>query len=119
MSIYSQNILEHYKEPQNKGKIENCDCEKKQVNRSCWDQIKIFLKYDWDKIEKFTFEWEGCAISIASASMLTEELPWMSKEEILKLWLEDVKDLLWVEIWANRIKCAILALETVQDCLKK
>ena len=121
MSIYSQNILEHYKEPQNKWRLETCDCEKKQVNRSCGDQITVFVKLtgNWEEIEKVTFDWEGCAISIAAASMLSEELPWMKVEKVLKLWLEEIKDLLWVEIWANRIKCSLLALETIQSCLKK
>lgn len=119
MSIYSQNILEHYKYPQNKCEMISPDHTCENTNRSCWDSIVVYLKIEWDKINEIKFTWNWCAISMATASILSEELIWMTKEEILKLKLEDIEELIQVKIWANRIKCALLAISAIQECLKK
>ena len=119
MSIYSQNILEHYKNPQNKKRMDDADISEENANRSCWDQIKVYLKIKDNKLEKLSFEWDWCAVSMASASILTEELIWMKAKEVLLLWLEDIQDMLWIEVWANRIKCSLLALESLQKGIKK
>ncbi len=121
MSLYSQIILEHYKYPQNKGKIDIPDCELENVNRSCWDEIIVYLKLDKNKkkIKEIKFEASGCAISVATASLLSEELIWIDVKEVFKMEIVDIEELLWTKIWANRIKCAVLALRTIQECLKK
>lgn len=121
MSIYSQNILEHYKSPKNKKKMSKPDIKEENINRSCWDSIIVYIKMNDDKntIKSMTFEWQWCSISMATASILTEELLWMTKEEILNLELKDIEEILWINVWANRIKCALLALNTVKECLKK
>lgn len=120
MSIYSQIILEHYKYPQNKGEILDPDCELENINRSCWDEIKVYIKLDEDEkiVQDIKFEWTGCAISMATASLLSEELIWLKKKEVFLLELKDIEDLIWTKIWANRIKCALLALGAIQACLK-
>ena len=120
MSLYSQNILEHYKYPQNKGKMKTFDSSSENMNRSCWDSIIVYIKI-WDNnlLEKIKFEWDGCAISMATASILSEELIWLEKEEILKLNIKDIEELLWTNIWANRINCALLALGAIKESLNK
>lgn len=120
MSIYSQNIIEHYKFPQNKRKMKNFHSKKENINRSCWDSIVIYLKMEDDNetIKQITFEWNWCSISMATASILSDELIWMKRLEVLSLELKDIENILWINIWANRIKCAMLSLSTIKECLK-
>lgn len=119
MSIYSQNILEHYKNPSNFWEKKDCDCIKSQENRSCWDTVKIFLDFDWKSVKKMQFSWKWCAISMACSSILSEEIIWMSFDEVLKLKLEDIEDMIWLKLWVWRIKCWTLALETLKSAVKE
>ncbi len=121
MSIISQNILEHYKYPKNKKEMGNPDAVAESVNRSCWDSVKMFVKFEKDKktIKEISFVWNWCSVSIACASMLTEELIWESVANIDKIELNDIEEMLWIKIWANRIKCATLALNTIKEAINK
>jgi nitrogen fixation protein NifU and related proteins len=118
VNLYQQNIIDHYKNPRNKGSIENADFVVYEVNTLCGDGLKFFIKLDKTKqsISDVKFEGEGCAISQASASMLSEEIKGMSVEELKNdVNKEFVLDLLGVEVNPARLKCALLGLE----CLKK
>lgn len=118
MNLYQQNIIDHYKNPRNRGEIENADFVVYEVNTLCGDGLKFFIKLDnkKEKVEDVKFEGEGCAISQASASMLTEELKGMSLEEVKKNINKDfILEMLGVEINPARLKCALLSLE----CVKK
>ncbi|HEY7506751.1 MAG TPA: SUF system NifU family Fe-S cluster assembly protein, partial [Nitrososphaera sp.] len=70
--IYREIILDHYRNPRNKGKISSPDVSIHDSNPLCGDEIDIHLKVEGDKIKDIKFEGRGCAISQASASMLTE-----------------------------------------------
>lgn len=118
MDIYKENIINHYKNPRNKGNLEDADCVVHEINTLCGDALKFYLKFDEkkEKIIDIKFEGEGCAISQATASMLTEEIKGMTLEELKKKVNKDfILDLLGVEINPARLKCALLSLE----CLKK
>ena len=120
MSIYSQNILEHYKSQKNKWVIKNADHVHENINRSCWDEITIYIKVNKkeESIEEIKFEWHWCAISMWVASMISEELVWLKIEDVEALWLNDIEDIVWIKIWANRIKCALLAIDTIKKALQ-
>lgn len=113
--IYREIILDHYRNPRNKGKIQNPDVSIHDSNPLCGDEIDIHLKVDGDKIKDIKFEGRGCAISQASASMLTEM--------VLNKPLTSVKDLTKDDILENiglttlgpaRIKCALLSLKVLK-----
>ena len=113
--IYREIILDHYRNPRNKGKIQNPDVSIHDSNPLCGDEIDIHLKVEGDKIRDIKFEGRGCAISQASASMLTEMV--MNKQ------LTSVKDLTKDDILENigltslgpaRIKCALLSLKVLK-----
>ena len=70
--IYREMILDHYRNPRNKGKIEEPDVRIHDSNPLCGDEISIDLKVEGDTIKDIKFDGRGCAISQASASMLTE-----------------------------------------------
>jgi nitrogen fixation protein NifU and related proteins len=113
--IYREIILDHYRNPRNKGKLPQADVSTHDSNPLCGDEIDIHLKVEQGKIKDIKFEGRGCAISQASASMLTEMV--MDKP------LTAVKDLAKDDILENiglmnlgpaRIKCALLSLKVLK-----
>ncbi|AKH98568.1 iron-sulfur cluster assembly scaffold protein [Halanaeroarchaeum sulfurireducens] len=115
--MYRQQILDHYKNPRNYGSLEEPDFSHGGHNPSCGDQIEfdVALADDGETVERVAFEGEGCAISQASASMLSRKLPGMTLDEIDAMDRDDVLDMLGVDISPMRIKCAVLAEKVVQD----
>ena len=114
--IYKENIIDHYKHPHNKGKIDHNKTHR-ELNTSCGDELTIYLNVKNNIIENISFEGHGCAISQASVSMLTDKLKGMTIEETLKLNKDDILELLGIPISIVRMKCALLSLKTVQGAL--
>lgn len=112
--FYRENILDHYRHPRNKGHLENPDIHYHDVNPFCGDEITIELKVEDGHIVEAAFDGKGCAISQASASMLTEELVGMTLEEVRKLDKDYIIDLLGIPIGPVRLKCALLSLKVVK-----
>ena len=117
-SLYQENILEHYKHPHNHGRIEGFDVKHKGVNVSCGDDLTLYLKWGaGGKLKNVSFEGFGCAISQSGASMLTDKVKGMSKNEMAALTSADVYALYGVAISPQREKCALLALHTLHEAL--
>jgi nitrogen fixation NifU-like protein len=113
--LYREQILEHYKRPQNFGRLDEFDLEFEDSNPFCGDEQHVWIKLDDDgRVEEVSFEGKGCAISTAATSMLTDELEGKSCEELLRLPKDFVLDLLGIEISATRMKCALLGLKVVK-----
>ncbi|TSC53345.1 MAG: nitrogen fixation protein NifU [Microgenomates group bacterium LiPW_16] len=129
MDIYRENILEHYRNPRNFGKLTNPSISVKEENPLCGDSIcmelkisKAFLRIKNEKektrrIEDVKFTGEGCAISQASASMLTEKVKGKSLEEIKKIGKEEILKMLGIELSPVRLECALLPLEVLQKAV--
>jgi nitrogen fixation protein NifU and related proteins len=114
--LYRDQILEHYKRPRNFGRLERFDLEFEDNNPFCGDEQHVFIKLDGDgRVEEISFEGQGCAISTAATSLLTDELPGRSREELLKLPKEFVLELLGIDISATRMKCALLGLKVIKS----
>ncbi|MFB6086211.1 MAG: Fe-S cluster assembly sulfur transfer protein SufU [Halodesulfurarchaeum sp.] len=115
--MYRQRILDHYKNPRNYGEIADPTFSHRGHNPSCGDELEfdVELAEDGETVESVAFRGEGCAISQASASLLSEKLPGMTLEEVQDLERDDVIELLGGEISPMRIKCAVLAEKVVQD----
>jgi len=114
--LYRDQILEHYKRPHNFGRLDDFDLEFADNNPFCGDEQHVFLKLGEDgKIAEVSFEGQGCAISTAATSLLTDELEGMSPEEILVLPKDYVLELLGIDISATRLKCALLGLKIVKS----
>ena len=116
--MYRQQILDHYKNPRNYGELEDADIEHVGDNPMCGDTIKMFIQLAEDEtIERVSFIGDGCAISQASASMLSGELRGESLEAVREMDRDDVVDMLGVELSPMRIKCAVLPEKVAQDAI--
>lgn len=112
-------ILDHYQNPRNFGEMQDADVSLQGGNPGCGDIVTMFLKFNGDRLEKVTYTGEGCTISQAAASMLTEILPGQTLEEIDNLDFHMVEDLLSEELVKTRPKCSTLGLDTVKTAARQ
>jgi len=119
MSDYKDEIIDHYKNPRNFGEMESPDLSITEANSSCGDMIKISLKMDGEKIAEVKWQGVGCAISTAAASMLSEKVSGMSKEDLEIMGDKGIEEMLGGEINPGRINCATLAYRGLLNLLKK
>ena len=132
--LYKDIILEHYKHPRNRGRLNPATVSGEGLNPSCGDELELFLNLEEGVISDVKFSGEGCAISQASASMMTEALKGKSVEEALKLSaqfkamirgeepddaLGDLKTLQGISKLHARVKCATLSWVTLEQALEQ
>ena len=119
--LYSEMILEYYKYPKNKKKLDNADIKYKLNNPLCGDECEIYVKLDEEKkvAEEITFDGRGCAISIASASILTQLTKGKSLLELKEFDKDELLDFIGIKLSPNRLKCALLGLETLKAGIKE
>lgn len=115
--IYMQNILEHYHKPENYGELEDFTNTFVLKNSSCGDVIEVWLKVEEGVIVNVGFEGQGCAISQASMSILSEELKGQKVEDILKIDKDFLLELLGISLSPTRLKCALMSIEAVKKSL--
>ena len=117
-SMYQENILDHYKNPRNAGKIQNASVHHHEYNPLCGDELDMFLVIDKNKkIADVKIYAKGCAISVASASMLTEEIKGKSIENLKKMTKENILEMLGIPLSPVRLKCALLSLDTLKNSI--
>jgi len=117
--IYKENILDHYKNPKNFGKLDTFTFNQKEFNPICGDQIELFINIKDSKVEDAKFIGKGCAISMASISMLTEKIKGLSLEELEKINKEDVLEMIGIPLGIVRVKCGLLSLKTLINSINK
>jgi nitrogen fixation NifU-like protein len=133
--LYQEQILEHSKTPRNFRELQNANHKAEGFNPLCGDHFTIYLDLEGDKIHDVTFQGSGCAISKASASMMTQSLKGKSREEAAKIFENfhnlvtghadgDSESLGKLAVFAGvsefpvRVKCATLAWHTLQAALE-
>ena len=112
--FYREHILDHYKNPRNFGRLENPDISHEENNPLCGDVVGMDFRVEDGVIEDIRFHGRGCAISQASASLLTERLKGMQLDEAKKINKDEVIGELGIEISPARIKCALLSLKVLK-----
>jgi nitrogen fixation NifU-like protein len=112
--IYTDKVLEHFKNPHNQGVIPDADAVGQEGNPVCGDVMKIYLKIKDDKIDEIKFETLGCAAAIAVSSALTDIAKGKSLDEALKITKDDIVNDLG-GLPAPKVHCSMLGV----DALKK
>ena len=116
--MYQENILDHYKNPRNFGKMENASVHHHEYNPLCGDEIEMFLTIDGNKkIVDVKFSGHGCAISQASASMLTEQVKGKNIDELKTMTKENILEMLGIPLSPVRLKCGLLSLDTLKNSI--
>ncbi len=121
MDLYRENILDHYKNPRNFGHLPESHVKAEAYNATCGDrivmEIKVGVHLKKEKIEDVRFSGEGCAISQASASLLTEKIKHMDIDAILRFKASDIVSMLGIPLTPTRMKCALLPLEVLHQAI--
>ena len=134
--LYKEVILDHYRAPRNKGRLDPHDIAIERNNPLCGDEIELFLKFDGETLEGIAFDGKGCSISQASASMMTEKVKGLATkdaaamaESIKKMMageeegdasaLGDLVSLKGVVKYPVRIKCALLGWNSLLEALEE
>jgi len=135
-SLFQELILDHYKRPRNKGELADADRRVHMNNPSCGDEVWLQLRFDGDRVADARFIGEGCSISQASISMMTQLLKGRTREEAAALTarftrmmhgdagaakdsqLGDLRALAGVSRFPVRVKCALLGWNALEEALK-
>ncbi|MDO8511581.1 MAG: SUF system NifU family Fe-S cluster assembly protein [Nanoarchaeota archaeon] len=117
--IYKENVIDHYKSPRNKKEMLQYTVKHREVNPLCGDIITIYVKTEGNNIEEISFTGNGCAISQASASLLTENLKGKNVEDAKRFNQQEVFGLLGIPISHTRTKCALLSLKTLHHAMEE
>jgi len=112
--LYREVILDHYQNPRNYGTLEPADISYEEDNPVCGDHIRLDLRLKDGRVDEVRFSGHGCAISQASASMLTEAIQGKTLEELKAFSKDDVLDLLGIPLGPVRMKCALLSLKVLK-----
>ena len=113
--MYREVILDHYKNPRNKGTLDPHDFSYEDENPLCGDKLRIDVRLDAEqRISEVAFSGRGCAISQASASMLTEAIIGKTVAEVKQMSKDDILELLGIELGPVRLKCALLSLKVLK-----
>jgi len=133
--IYRDVVLDHYRSPRGRKRLDHCDLENQGLNPTCGDEISLCLAFEGNRVKDVYADCRGCSISVASASMLAELIPGKTREEVERLLqvfkammhgeevpegidIGDLDALQGVKRFPVRVKCALLAWMTLEDALR-
>ncbi|MFI5332636.1 MAG: iron-sulfur cluster assembly scaffold protein [Candidatus Babeliales bacterium] len=118
MNIYQATLMDHYKNPRNRGTLPMPDFSSEQLNPSCGDQICMAGLLQGDVVTNVVFQGTGCVISQATASLLTIHVVGFSRDMILAMDSAALCNLIGMELGPTRLKCALLPLQALQQGLR-
>ena len=115
---YVENIVDHFEHPRNKGRMVDADIQLGGGNPGCGDLITIYARIgEGDRVEEVTFEGAGCTISQAGGSIVTELAKGLTLDEVKAIGIPEITEEMGEEIVKSRVRCATLALGTLQAAL--
>jgi len=113
--LYREQIIDRYKNPQMRGRLDPHDYTYEDDNPLCGDRIRIDLRVDDEgRINEAAFSGDGCAISQAAADLLTERVVGMSLEEVKSYTKDELIEMLGIDLGPVRMKCALLSLKVLK-----
>lgn len=113
--FYKEYILDHYRNPRNFGHLEHVHASAEDLNPLCGDKIRFELELEDGRVKDVRFSGKGCAISQASASMLSESIKGKKLEDVMRLTREEVIENVGIGISPARMKCALLGLKVLKS----
>jgi nitrogen fixation NifU-like protein len=114
-SLYREIILDHYRNPRNRGTLDPHDYSAEDVNPLCGDEIRIDVRMADGKVDEIKFSGRGCAVSQASASILTEMAEGLTLDEVKALTKDDLLEEIGIPVSPARLKCALLSLKVLKS----
>ena len=117
--MYNETIIYYSKNPTNKGKLDNFGIEFWEENRTCWDDLKVYLKIDDNKISDWSFEGDTAIITTACASVFGESIVWMTLEEVLTKDYRYITELIESEVSERRRNASVLWLLTTRNAIQE
>lgn len=119
MSAYRENIIEHYKNPQNHYEMEDASISAHDLNPVCGDEVTVWLKIEDQVVQQISFQGSGCAISQAATSMLTDDLVGLTLDEVRAIDQDEIREMMGVPLSPVRLKCALLGIKVIQEGVLK
>jgi len=117
--MYNETIVYYSKNPVNKWELDNFDVEYFEENEICWDDLKVYIKIDDNKITNWSFTWDTAIITTACASIFGESIVWMTLEEVLEKNYDYIIELIESEISSRRKNASLLWLLTTHNAIHK
>lgn len=117
--MFNETITFYSKTPPNKWVLENYDISFWEDNRTCWDDLKVYIKIDNDKITDWSFEGDTAIITTACASIFWESIIWMDLQEVLKIKNDYIEELIEMEVSTRRKNASVLWLLTTRNAIHK
>jgi nitrogen fixation protein NifU and related proteins len=115
--LYREQILDHYRNPHNHGELDPNDASFEDTNPLCGDRIRIDIRIDGNNLSDIAFSGRGCAISQASASILTDLVKGEPLDDIMAFDKDELLDELGIPISPARVKCALLGLHVLKGAI--
>ena len=115
--MYNETITFYSKTPPNKWVLDDYDISYWEENRTCWDDLKIYMKLEWDVIKKWSFEWDTAIITTACASIFGESIIGLKVTDILKFGYKYIEELVESPISDRRKQASVLGLLTTRNAI--
>lgn len=119
MDLYAENILDHFRHPRGKKRLQKPSVSREEIHHSCGDSLTVDLTIDSGVIRDVGWDGTGCAISQAAMSMLADDLVGKLEDDIRQMTSKDILSILAVPIGPRRMKCAHLALHALKNALRQ
>lgn len=114
MNLYTHMLMDHYKNPQHRGKLAQSTFMTEEYNPSCGDAVQFWVELEKNTIKAVSFMGNGCVISQATASMLADYLHGKDISVLTSMNAQDLLALLGIELGPTRLRCALLSLEALK-----
>ncbi len=117
--MYNDIIMYYAKNPVNRWKLDNFNVEFFEENRTCWDDLVVYMNIDKNIVKDWSFEWDTAIITTACASIFWESIVWKSLDEVLTFDYDYIEELVWIPISKRRKDSSVLWLLTTKNAIHK
>jgi nitrogen fixation NifU-like protein len=119
VNLYQDVLIDHYRNPRNRGVLDHPDFKSGEENPSCGDSVSMYGRVMDDILTAMSFQGKGCVISQAAASMLTQIVLGKNLQEIMQIDAAYMRKLVGIDLGPTRVRCALLALEALQKGIQE